>query len=125
MVARWLSDAFQRFLRIFTGNGEDQEEESPNDAHQVQASPNSGGVSASAGTGRAGGAAKPAERAKEAGTQLETPEATKELFDNEYRRRAEEEAELRAECFKRADEAREDGDHDAANKHVKEVRVDV
>lgn len=109
MVARWLSDTFQWFLRIFSGNQE-AEAESPNDAHQVQASPNSTSVSP-----KRSGVSKPAKKVKEGSTQL-----TKELFDNEWRRKAEEHAGLRSECFKKADEAR-DGDHTAANEHVKEV----
>ena len=44
-----------------------------------------------------------------------------ELFDNKFRREAQEHAELKDEYFKRADEARADGDHVSANKHVNKV----
>lgn len=102
MVAQWLSNAFRRFVSFFSG------EESPNDAHhqEPQASPNSGAVSPRRGP------AKSAEKG-----------STKELFDNEWRRKAQEHAESRAELFKQADEAREDGDHSAANEYVNKVSV--
>lgn len=48
-------------------------------------------------------------------------EPNAELFDNEWRRKATEHAQLRADCFKKADEAREAGDHEAANEYVMEV----
>ncbi len=47
----------------------------------------------------------------------------KELFENEYRRKANEHGKLRKECFEKADEARNKGDHATANDYVNQVKL--
>lgn len=96
MAFRWLSNAFQRFLSLFSGNQQEEEEETPNEA-------------------------LPAGK-REARVQR-SREPNEELFDNEWRREAEEHARLRAKCYKKADEARNGGDHATANEYVNKVMV--
>lgn len=99
MALEWLSNAFQRFIGFFTGNQENQFP-SPNEAHPQAA----GAV----------GSFSPEE----------IQAASNELFDNQFRRDAKKHADLRADCFKKADEARNRGDHASANDFVNQVRCE-
>lgn len=107
MVGRWLSDAFQRLLRIFSGN-QPEEEDTQNEPHEKYTHTHATAATAATATQQ--------ERARR------SREPNEELFDNKWRREASEHAQLRSECFKKADEAREAGDHAAANEYVKEAK---
>ena len=99
MALAWISGAFQRFVGFLTGN-QPEEDIAPSSARREMA-PGSSTI----------GSYSPEE----------VEAAHGELFDNEYRRKAQEHARLRAECFKKADEARKSGDHATANDYVNQV----
>ncbi len=148
MVTRWLTNSFQRLTRIFSSSEEtNPNESSPTSQQQPEAShsaqthdhkdPSSGN------TGKQGATSSdarlnqgsPSNDARNGDSQSSATADTKressrdgrdeevnsELFDNEFRRDAEKNGRLRKECFEKADKAREDNDHAAANEHVKEV----
>lgn len=104
----WIANAFRQFIGFFTGGrGEDEAGHTPNEAHH-QATGQRQAVVAQEGVGQY--------------SPEEVGGAHSELFDNQYRREAKEQARLREESFKKANEARDKGDHDTANRYVKEVR---
>lgn len=96
MAMKWLSDAFHSILNIFSPNGADDRSASPIDAHS-----SAGNVHDEGGRGA----------------------VNQELFDNEWRRKAKEYGQQRADYYRKADEARANDDHDTANEYVEMVNV--
>ena len=108
-----MGNAFQQLAGFFSGN---QPEEGAGSQQESAAATTTNTAAARASS------QKHTPPTARQGQAREHHEPNAELFDNEWRRKASEHAQLRSDCFKKADEAREAGDHEAANEYVKEVR---